>query len=522
VNLISLEDITIRAGKRAFFEHTRWEIQKGQYWAILGPTGAGKSLLARAISRKIPLLHGQIRYYFEQASEPEGRTFLHPDEILTLSAETHQSFLGQYAEYYQARWQSFEGEDAPSVLDLLKTKHIHLFSAQTASAVDEGKLDEVVRLLSLDALLERKVLSLSHGESRKVFIARLLLRSPKLLILDDPYTGLDQSSRKRLAQAVGKMIRQGEPTILFISSRAEEIPDGITHLLLTKDGQVVDQGDRKVASHHIKSTFTTASGPRSPYLDNFSAFNHLVDEYSRALEKNPACQEPVFIDLAQVSVKYGDVEVLKNINWTVCRGERWALLGENGAGKTTLLSLVLADNPQSYRNSITLFGRERGTGESIWEIKQRIGWVSPELHIYYPKTATCLEVAASGFFDSVGLYRRCSKEQSEHAARWLSVFELQDEMDKPFRSLSNGQQRLALLARALVKNPPLLILDEPCQGLDDAYRHSVVDMVNLICIHTPITLVYVTHYQDELPPAITHRLRLGRGEVIEKGPLRHL
>ncbi|RPJ52046.1 MAG: ATP-binding cassette domain-containing protein, partial [Chloroflexi bacterium] len=421
MNFITLEDITIRAGSRMFFEHTDWLIEKSQHWAILGPTGAGKSLLARAISRKVPLPGGQIRYFFDDGKEPEGRTFLHPDEVLTLSAEIHQNFLGQYAAYYQARWQSFEGVDAPTVLNLLRTKNIQPFSADHDSPVDERKLLDCIELLKLDSLLDRKVLSLSHGESRKVFIARLLLRSPKLFILDDPYTGLDQASRERLSQALEEMIRQGEPQTLLINSRMEEIPDGITNLLLVRDGRVVEKGDRKSVSGRARSIFTAATKPDQAGFQTSAALSGLFEGYSRVLAENTARQSPVFIEMQDVSVSYGFVEVLRNIQWTVCRGERWALLGENGAGKTTLLSLVLADNPQSYRNSIWLFGRERGTGESIWEIKQRIGWVSPELHIYYPKTATCLEVISSGFFDSVGLYRRCSPEQAAHAARWLSV-----------------------------------------------------------------------------------------------------
>jgi molybdate transport system ATP-binding protein len=519
MHLISIEDGTIRAGSRTFFNHIDWTIENGEHWAILGPTGAGKSLLARAISRKVSLLNGQIRFFFDPAHEPDGRTFLHPDEVLTLSAETHQDFLGQYSEYYQARWQSFEGEDAPTVLDLLKTKHIHPFSVQEDVPVDERQLQDVIGMLKLDHLLERKVLSLSHGESRKVFIARLLLRSPRLLILDDPYTGLDQASRERLAQAIDEMIRRGNPQILLVGSREEEIPDGITHMILVRDGQVVCKGDRKTVGLELESMRSVlAQAPTSINIQTSAAFARLVDQYKWALEKKATRDGADFIEMRQVSVTYGTVEVLKNVSWTVSQGERWALLGENGAGKTTLLSLVLADNPQSYSNSIFLFGRERGTGESIWEIKQRIGWVSPELHIYYPKTATCLEVICSGFFDSVGLYRRASPEQTAVALEWLSAFGMELQCNQPFHSLSTGQQRLVLLGRAIVKNPPLLILDEPCQGLDDGYRRTVVDLVNQICLHTPITLVYVTHYQDELPPAITHRLRLTRGEIVENGP----
>jgi molybdate transport system ATP-binding protein len=217
--------------------------------------------------------------------------------------------------------------------------------------------------------------------------------------------------------------------------------------------------------------------------------------------------------MAGVSVRYGEVQVLSQVDWTVRQGERWALLGANGAGKTTLLSLILGDNPQAYANQIDLFGRRRGTGESIWEIKHNVGWVSPELQIYYPREASFLDVVCSGFFDSAGLYRTPGAEQSALAMGWVRAFGMEAAASLPFNGLSAGQQRLALLARALVKHPPLLVLDEPCQGLDEPHRRYFVELLDQLCAQAPLTLIYVTHYLEEIPRCVSHRLRLEKGEA---------
>jgi molybdate transport system ATP-binding protein len=192
------------------------------------------------------------------------------------------------------------------------------------------------------------------------------------------------------------------------------------------------------------------------------------------------------------------------------------VLGPNGAGKTTLLSLILADNPQAYANDITLFGRRRGSGESIWEIKQSIGWVAPELQLYYPKSATCLDVICSGFFDSVGLYRQCSAGQREVALSWMRRLSLSEQAETPLEQVSEGEQRRVLIARALVKGPALLVLDEPCQGLDADNRDRVLQAINWVGSRPETSMIYVTHRADELPPNITHVLRLNEGRVVSQ------
>jgi molybdate transport system ATP-binding protein len=525
--LISIQDITLKIDSQAVFEHTSWDIQQQESWAILGPTGSGKTLLARALTHSLPLLQGQITYFFDPLLHPQGRPYLNRKEILVLSPETHRDFVKQFAAYHQARWQSFEGEDAPTVSHLLSAKSIEHRSPfeTTPFSIDETfyeqKRRQVVDLFKLDYLLDRKIIHLSHGESRKVLIARLLMQSPRLLILDDPFTGLDQESRVILSQGIDVLLKQGNPQILLISSRMEEIPAAIDHLLVVNDLQIVARGRREeILARPDLQPFWSPSSDQSPKVfEKSAAFDHMVQVYASAFAANPAPLEGDVIRMEHISIRYGETSVLQEVNWQVQTGERWVLRGHNGAGKSTLLSLIVADNPQAYANRIVLFGQPRGSGESIWEVKQNMGWVSPELHIYYHQDATSLDVVCSGFFDSVGLYQSCSTHQQDNALGWMGAFAIDTLAHTPFHTLSTGQQRLCLLARAMVKNPPLLILDEPCQGLDDDHRAYFIALLNQLCAHTPITLIYVTHYQDEIPAAMTHQLVLSQGRIQHSGPL---
>ncbi len=526
--LISVEDITIRVGAGQLFEHTSWSIENDQNWAIIGGTGSGKSILARAIGRKISLAHGRITYYFDgQDRSAQGRTYLNPNELPILSSETHRDFLNQFADYHQARWQSFEGEGAPTVSDLLTAKSIQYRSPYEVSQpiedeeIYQQKRDYAVQLLKLDYLLERRIHTLSHGESRKVFLARLLMHSPRLLILDDPYVGLDRETRQILAAGIAQLMAGGDPKLLWIGSRCEELPDSIDHVLVVRDNQVTAVGDRQTVLHSLefKANFFQ-SNKKGLTSQTLPAYNVAIYGYASALNRNSEPDSVPLIEMDNVSVMYGNVEVLKDISWTVRQGERWMLLGHNGAGKSTLLSLILADNPQSYANSMRLFGKERGSGESVWDIKKNIGWISPELQIYYAKSVSCLEVVCSGLFDSVGLYQTGSADQTVTAMNWMNAFGIEALAGSLFNAISAGQQRLVLLARALVKNPALLILDEPCQGLDSAHRDNFIGLIDRLCQQIPVTLIYVSHHQEEMPAATTYQLKLEHGRISQCGLLR--
>ena len=217
--------------------------------------------------------------------------------------------------------------------------------------------------------------------------------------------------------------------------------------------------------------------------------------------------------MIDVTIRNDGKEVLENLNWEVKAGEHWSVSGPNGSGKSTLLSLVTGDNPQAYANEIYLFDKRRGTGESIWDIKQKIGFVSPELHLYFDRTSTAFQAVASGFFDTIGLFRLVSGRQEATVLEWMNWLGLGLLRNQLLSRLSLGQQRLILLARALVKQPPVLILDEPCQGLDENQTIYFTGLIDAICQVGPTTLVYISHYESEWPRCIDHVLRLPPGRV---------
>lgn len=216
------------------------------------------------------------------------------------------------------------------------------------------------------------------------------------------------------------------------------------------------------------------------------------------------------IHFNKVTIRYGERTILKDLDWTVHQGEHWSLSGQNGSGKSTLLSLVCADNPQSYACDISLFGHKRGSGESIWDIKRHIGYVSPEMHRSYKQNIPAIQIVASGLKDTIGLYVRPNEAEKEQCRKWLSAFGIGHLTERKFMEMSSGEQRLVLLARAFVKEPDLLILDEPLHGLDDENRRMVKDMVDRYCQNPAVTLIYVTHYQEELPSCIDHSIYLER------------
>jgi len=512
---VFLEDITIRLDDGSAFDSTTWHILEGQNWAVLGGTASGKSLLLRAICRKAKLVGGRITYTFDSPGGAEERQYFLNDEVLLFSPESHRNFLHRYATYHQARWQSFEGEDVPSVQEVLDDTARHGDAGES-----KKEIDPVVDLFDLGAILRRRILHLSHGESRKVLIASLILRGPQLLILDDPFTGLDEESRSALMTGIDALLCKGIPRLIIAVTRVEDLCEGITHLAVVRGNQLVAQGERHslqnpdidTARQDLSDSMQAAEETGNPDLEA------LLEQYAASLYESNMEGMTDLVNIEDASVTYGDASVLRGIHWKVKQGERWALLGPNGAGKTTLLSLIVADNPQAYANRIELFGTRRGSGESIWQIKERIGLVSPELHIFYHRRMTAFEVACSGYYSSRGLYMRCSPEQEALARAWMRALGIADLGGRQFLRLSTGQQRLVILARAMVTFPTLLVLDEPCQALDASTRKRLACFIERLCSCTPVSMIYVTHDRGELPSSITHTLLLKEGEAVFQGP----
>jgi molybdate transport system ATP-binding protein len=511
---ITLENVSLRLYERLLFEHTDWKIWDNQHWAVIGPNGSGKSTLVKALCSRVPVVQGKIAYHFaEDEIKPQ-------EQIGYVSFDAQRSVVGWQDPFYQARWNSDRNRDGVPVLDCLSREQV--YKVNPFQVIDDmpdpvafaTHRDKIVELLQIEALLGKNAIQLSNGERRKVFIAQALLKNPHLLILDNPFTGLDQEFRVRLKEVITRLTHD-RMRVMVVETDRDELPPGITHVLEVADCRVVTQEpvDTIFKSRRVeqvrKPGFLPGVHNQPPSREPLGQKAYPIE-----IEKNRVSQ--ALIHMENVRVSYNGTPVLHGIDWTVHEGERWALLGPNGAGKTTLLSLILGDNPQAYANEIELFGRRRGSGESIWEIKRRIGWVAPELHLYYPFHATGFDVVCSGFFDSVGLYHRCSPQQHKEARMWLARLEVADCAAAAFRQLSEGEQRMVLITRALVKRPQLLVLDEPCQGLDAHNRDRVLEIIDSLGDHLNTSIIYVTHEADELPDTITHVIRLDAGKVAGK------
>jgi molybdate transport system ATP-binding protein len=455
---------------------TSWEIRDGENWAILGPNGSGKSTLARAVRGDVPHVRGKLTRHDPEA---EG------SRIGYVSFELQEELLAREERREEARSFSGGGHDLTAG-ELLREND-----------GDPAAMKRISDALDLHPLLGHDFRTLSNGEIRKLLIARALLPSPKLLILDDPFAGLDAGSRRSLSAAITKLMEEGTQ-ILLVAQRPEEVIPGISHVLLIQNGRIARTGRREEVLTPARIRLLRGKGKSLPTLH----------PPPRNSEKAPLPVGDPLVEMRNVHVAYGATFVLDDLNWTVRRGENWAVIGPNGSGKSTLLSLITGDNLQVYANEVYLFGKKRGEGESIWTIRQRIGLVSPELQIRYRKPGSVREVVLSGFFDSIGLYRQPDAGQENLADGWLSALEMNDKADRPFSRLSYGEKRLALIVRAMVKSPELLILDEPCQGLDGTNRERVLSLMESIGEGTETGLIYVTHHEEEMIPCIHHVLRL--------------
>ena len=451
----------------------------GEQIALIGPNGAGKSRLVDILIGRWPLLMNEVKYHF-----PSSVSDMVCDNIKYLTfRDSYGDADGTF--YYQQRWNSQDMETTPLVRELLP------------ETSNETLRKTLFDLFGLEEFLDKHIVLLSSGELRKFQLTKALISSPSVLILDNPFIGLDTPTRDLLRDLLEKMIKVMHLHVILVLSREDEIPDFITHIVPVEDLVCGEKIEKYVV------------------LNNGSLFSDIT--LNNSFERSVApmdniCSEDEIVHLNKVSIRYGDRTILNELDWTVRKGEKWALTGENGSGKSTLLSLICADNPQSYACDISLFGRKRGTGESIWEIKKHIGYVSPEIHRAYLKNMPAIDIVASGLHDSVGLYVRPKPEQRSVCEKWMNIFGIGKLKDSSFLQLSSGEQRLVLLARAFVKEPDLLILDEPLHGLDTSNRKLVKEIIDTYARKEGKTMIMVSHYPEEFPSCITHSLHLKRNK----------
>lgn len=490
--IIKIHDGVVRMPEWRMAQPIDFELDEREHIAIVGPNAGGKSLAVDILTCKHPLLMQSVDYDFSPKKS-----------VLTSDCIKHITFRDTYGGdndrtyYLQQRWNQTEIDaSTPTVGELLDRAY-----AATGEDNEERQTfrNHLYDIFNLHYLLDKYVILLSSGELRKFILCRALMGDPRVIIMDNPFIGLDKETRQQLRETLETISKERALQIILVLAKDEDIPKFITHVVPVRNKVV---GKKVTRSEHFANltTGTTLSRLSEKTRKEILDLPYNDNDYNT----------DIVVKMNNVSIRYGSRTILKDLNWVVKNGERWALSGQNGAGKSTLLSLVCADNPQSYACDITLFDQQRGHGESIWDIKKHIGYVSPEMHRAYNRDMPAIRIVASGLKDSVGLYVKPSNSDYEICRKWMHFFGIEDLAERTFLKLSSGEQRMVLLARAFVKDPELLILDEPLHGLDAERGSLVKDIIDTFCQRKNKTLIMVTHYKENLPACITNEIYLKR------------
>lgn len=487
--IISIKQGVVRMPEWRMATPVDFESFDGEHIAIVGPNGGGKTMLVDILTCKHPLLMHDPEYNFA----PSTKKMVSQNIRYIAFRDSYGDSDGSY--YLQQRWNQTEIDDStPIVGDVLE--HTYMLEEDTPKRRAFQK--HLYELFHIEHLLDKYMILLSSGELRKFQLIKVLLGNPRVLIMDNPFIGLDAETRENLRDTLRTLSCEQALQIILVLSKTDDIPDFITH--------VVEVRNMTVGQKQTLAQYEAQSKPCTGQV--------LSQENEQAIinlpYKNNDYNAKEVVNMKKVSIRYGKRTILQELDWKVENGERWALSGQNGAGKSTLLSLVCADNPQGYACNIVLFDDRRGSGETIWDIKKHIGYVSPEMHRAYHRDLPAIRIVASGLKDSVGLYVKPHPEEYDICRWWLNIFGLKDKENTTFLKLSSGEQRLVLLARAFVKDPELLILDEPLHGLDNRNRQLVKDVIEAFCKRKNKTLIMVTHYKEELPKCIDHSIYLER------------
>ena len=481
---ITIQHSSFKLSETQTLDIQQLNINKGESWAFIGSNGSGKSSLARVLSNELKPLSGVVK-----------NTFNSP---VRLSFEQLQKIISEEWQRNNTDLLSDDEEDTGyTAAEIIQLNH-----------KDNEYCLELATRFGIRDLLSRRFKYLSTGETRKVLLCQTLMGNPDLLILDEPFDGLDVYSRSNLSELLYSLSEKGL-TIVLVLNRFDELPDYIENMGVVADCKLTMSGDREsVLANTLISQLQHSEKIKQlaiPETEDPTNDEKLDDTTPRIILNNGV-------------ISYNDKPILHGLTWHVNPGEHWQIIGENGAGKSTLLSLITGDHPQGYSNDLTLFGRRRGSGETIWDIKRHIGYVSNSIHQEYRVATSVLNVIISGFHDSIGLYQTPSDRQIQLAYEWLALLGFPTQTaQQPFHSLSWGQQRLVLIARALVKHPAMLILDEPLQGLDGLNRLLVLRFIDVMLKQGNTQLLFVTHHQEDAPACITHRLTF----IPENGKYRY-
>ena len=470
MNSIVFNKAHIRFNESFSLVDINWSVEPGQVWAIMGSSGSGKSALAVALTGTGQITSGTVEGIVANTG------------IVSLESQAALIERERLRDDSDITDQVTDGTPVSEMLDEV--------------CVDSGLQEKLSRLFGLDTLLDRGFRKLSTGETRKLLLTRALASKPRMLIIDGPFEGLDAQTVPLISEILSELAN--ETPMMLVINRLDELPEFVTHIALLEKGR-------------MKTTIHTSD---MAAMDSLSQLFHLQSTDIEIPAATPGETSPPLkpgeplVNILNASVRYTDNLVFEHLDWRIEPGQHWQLTGPNGSGKTSLLNLVTGDHPQCYVNDIFVCGYQRGSGESIWDIKQHIGYVSSALQWDYRVSISCKNVIISGFYDSIGLYAKATDLQQEIAMQWLEILGMQARAGQAFNQLSYGDQRLLLIGRAMVKHPHLLILDEPCFGLDDLSRQLVLALIEKICGGSETTVIYVNHHAQDQIAGINNYLAL--------------
>ncbi|MGR5063047.1 molybdate ABC transporter ATP-binding protein ModF [Photobacterium sp. DNB22_13_2] len=474
---IKLRDITLQKyqpGSNTHFNRLsipQLDISPDQHWAFFCAKGDAGSVFAQL------LLDNKV---LDEYTDFDGVLSGLPEKVSLVSLAQQQALLEE--ELANDDTDFIDRLDAGTSVEALVT--VNCDSLEHA--------EELFTLLDLQTLRKSGFRQLSTGETRRVMLARALAEQPELLILDDPMAGLDSAHQQQMICLIDQL--QHDLQVILITSREQTLPDSITHVGVFEDYKLAG-----VYSRDEWESLPILAHLRAQSSERSEAMLQLVKQY-----RHQAAMSDPLIALRNGKVEYTDRLIFDEVNWQIKNHEHWQVRGPNGCGKSTLLGLIFGDHPQCYSNDIEFFGIKRGSGETIWDIKQHIGMVSSALHLQYRVSCSALDTILSGFYDSIGLYQQPSIAEIKQARDWLALLHMSHLASTSFKQLEYGQQRLLLVARALIKRPKLLILDEPYQGLDFLNRQLVKNALEMIAKNQLSQLLYVSHHPEDALESITN------------------
>ncbi len=469
--MILFDHCDVRLGEHYTLHDLTFSVDNGETCVLVGGNGAGKSALMAALSGEGAVTSGQRE--------------LQAKKTAVISLEEQSRLI--------ARERARDDSDLTDEINP---------GTPVQEMLDEVCQDQplqraLIDALGLSSLLDRGFRKLSTGETRKVLFVRALTSGADLLLLDEPFEGLDVDAVPRVRDILSN--NYGSVTTVMVLNRMDQVPEATTQVLRIDQARI-SQAFRCEAGGQARRLLTQINRIQSQNL------TLPPPEYETTAPLN---DDGSLVRLIDGRVAYTDNVVFEDLNWVIAPGEHWQVRGPNGSGKTCLLNLVTGDHPQCYVNDLSLFGFKRGQGESIWQIKQYLGFVSTGLHWDYRLSVGVRNVIVSGFYDSIGLYQKATDNELQIADAWLQLLGLEARATDSFAALSYGEQRVVLIARAMVKHPPLLLLDEPCLGLDGANRQLVLSLIQRICDEGETTIIYVTHHEEDHIPEISNELQLG-------------